>query len=46
MPHLSAHGLTENGDMVCMEMTLPENIEDLFMELDNCEEEDAEVVVL
>ena len=39
--HLSAHGWTENGQMVRMELAFPGHIEDLFVELDNSQDEDA-----
>ncbi len=43
--HLSAHGLTKNGKKVWMELALPENIEDLFMVMDNSWGEDVKDVL-
>ncbi len=40
-PHLSAHSWTEKGQMVRMELAFPRNSKDLFIELDNSEDEDA-----
>ncbi len=40
-PHLSANGWTEKGQMVRVELAFPRNIKDLFIELDNSEDEDT-----
>ena len=45
LPHFSAFGWTKSGEMIWIEMAFPEHIEDLFMEMDNSEDEDAKDVL-
>ncbi len=41
LPYLSVHGWIENSEMIWMEMASPENKEDLHIEQDNIQNEDA-----
>ncbi len=41
LPYLSVHGWTQNSEMIWIEMGSPENKEDLLIEQDNIQNEDA-----